>query len=361
MIDPHVHCRDWNWAYKDTVAHVLSVAERIGISGIFDMPNTEPVIASYDAAGRRLDDALRINSPVFYGLYVGLTSDPKQIKEAVRAWKSFFSDGSTRVGVVGLKLFAGKSVGDLSVVNEEDQKTVYRVLAEEGFSGVLAVHCEKESEMLDGIWDPYHPIPIAHCRARPSVAEYASVLDQIKFSGEVDFKGCLHIAHVSSNLSILAIKGAKEKGRIISCGVTPHHLLFDETKMMESDGILYKVNPPIRDCAENMLLWAYLKDGYIDWIETDHAPHTLAEKTGKVLDKSGKPSYASGIPSLVFYPYLLNRLAQEGFTPEQIVRITHRNIEDIFGINLPMTETRKDFKKIVGELCKEYDFFRFEQ
>jgi dihydroorotase len=253
-------------------------------------------------------------------------------------------------------MFAGRSVGDLSVTAEADQSLVYRVLAEEGFTGVVAVHCEKESEMHPELWNP--KIPVSHCRARPPEAEYASVLDQINFSGEVGFKGYLHIPHVSTNLSVHAVVEARKQGRKISMGVTPHHLLFSDERMMQPDGILYKVNPPLRDAVENMLLMNYLRDGAIDWIETDHAPHTFAEKTGKVLDEKGNPKYDSGIPSLVFYPRLIEVLVQNGFSQAQLDRITHTNIENVFGISLPKREIPSDVRRITLELANEYEFFK---
>jgi dihydroorotase-like cyclic amidohydrolase len=76
MIDPHVHCRDWGQSYKETIAHALSVAERVGLSGIFDMPNTSPPINSRALIEKRLSDARGVSSPVFYGIYAYSTPFP---------------------------------------------------------------------------------------------------------------------------------------------------------------------------------------------------------------------------------------------------------------------------------------------
>ena len=138
MIDPHVHCRDWSQSYKETVKHALFVAEKVGLSGIFDMPNTSPPINSKEAIKKRLTEADKIKSSVFYGIYAGLTSDKNQIKEVVKTWKELFPK------VVGLKMFAGHSVGNLGIVEEEEQKLVYQILAEKGYDGVLVIHCEKD-------------------------------------------------------------------------------------------------------------------------------------------------------------------------------------------------------------------------
>ena len=89
-IDSHVHCRDGKQAYKETVRHALAVAENAGVDAIFDMPNTEPPIITREQVIERLKLADSFNSNVFYGLYVGLTSDISQIKEAVKIHREFF-------------------------------------------------------------------------------------------------------------------------------------------------------------------------------------------------------------------------------------------------------------------------------
>lgn len=327
MIDPHVHCRDWGQDYKETISHALHVAERAGLSGIFDMPNTNPAIISRELIERRLMDAESVESPVFYGLYAGLTSNPQQIGEVVKAWEDYFPrEGERRVGVVGLKMFAGRSVGDLSVVGEEDQKRVYDVLTELGYEGVLAVHCEKESLMRPNLWDPSNPI--SHCYARPPEAEVESVRDQIEFARAVNFKGKLHIVHVSVPESVPLINGVRESGDLnISCGVTPHHIVLNQEFMRREDGLLYKVNPPLREKGLGRDLLELLRKNMIDFIETDHAPHTLNEKTSK--------PHMSGFPGFPFYNHFLNYLRQEGFDEEQIIGLTHRNINITFGLNLP--------------------------
>jgi dihydroorotase len=329
----------------------LYVAERAGLSGIFDMPNTDPAITTRKLAEERLELAKQANSPVFYGLYIGLTRNPEQIKEAVKSWRDLFSatgeiaeNNFGRVGIVGLKMYAGKSVGNLEIIKEEDQKTVYNTLANEGFDGVLAVHCEKESLFKPNLWNPSKPI--SHCYARPFNAEVESIKDQIKFSQAANFKGQLHICHVTNTDSVDLINEAKQEGRRISCGVTPHHCVLDEDSMKKKDGILYKVNPPLRryemktkqsllsilfspvnfpTFGSSFLLYD-LEGGQIDWIETDHAPHTLEEK-------SNAP-YMSGFPGLPYYPHFINHLKKEGFSEELLFKITHSNIEEVFKIGI---------------------------
>src|SRR3989344_7917598 len=129
FIDPHVHCRDGKQSYKETIAHALSVAERAGFTAIFDMPNTDPPIFTLQQAKERIELANKSKSPVWYGLYVGLTADKNQIMEAVKAYDSLQP-------VVGFKMFAGHSVGNLGV-KENEQQFVYETLAALGYTGVV--------------------------------------------------------------------------------------------------------------------------------------------------------------------------------------------------------------------------------
>jgi dihydroorotase-like cyclic amidohydrolase len=100
-----------------------------------------------------------------------------------------------------------------------------------------------------------------------------------------------------------------------------------------------------------------LYGGRIDWIETDHAPHTLAEKTGQVLDAAGKPIFASGIPVLPYYPHFIRYIRQNDWVSgERLNAITHENIANVFGVNdiIPNTKREPDYN-----LAKEYQFDAF--
>jgi len=337
-IDPHVHCRDFEQTQKETIAHALKVAESVGIGAIFDMPNTQPAITTRELIEKRLKLAEEANSNVFYGLYAGITADPKQIKEVVDCYNEFFPR------VIGLKLFAGHSVGNLGVIEEEKQNLVYKTLAELNYKGVLAVHCEKESFIKNNLFNPKKPI--THCLARPPVAEFESVKDQIKFAIKNNFKGNLHICHVSVPESVDLIKKAKDKLRI-SCAATPHHCLLNNEIMNSENGIMFKVNPPIRDFTLQRKILEMLKKGDIDFLETDHAPHTMKEKTEQFM---------SGIPQLPFYPKIIELLKKKGFSDKRIKEITLSRIQDIFRIDLEEKELT-----IGNDYSEDYCFNPYEK
>ncbi|MBR9704839.1 hypothetical protein GOV12_05485 [Candidatus Pacearchaeota archaeon] len=323
-IDPHVHCRDGKQSHKETVKHALEVCERAGVDAIFDMPNIDPPIANRDTVLDRLKLADLSNSKVFYGLYIGLTSDEGQIREAVSLWKELFPR------VVGLKMYAGKSVGDLAVIKYEDLDKVYKILSEVGFDGVLALHCEKESFVDNSLFNPEKPW--THNESRPFIAELSSVQDQIGLCIKNKFKGNLHICHVTVPESVDYIRYMKNKFKElrISCGVTPHHLFLNIDMMRSDNGLLMKVNPPVRDSLRQKTMLEYLKCGYIDFIETDHAPHTKEEKMG--------PPYMSGIPWLNKWPLFVDILRSKGIDDNLISDLTFNNVLKIYNININKTE-----------------------
>ena len=342
MIDPHLHLRDWAQAEKETVRHGLGVAQRAGLDAVFEMPNTDPPLTSRrtiegrlalaDAAGRGRAGC------IVHGLYAGLTSDAEQVREAVGAHRALFPR------VVGLKLYAGHSTGNMGIVTEEEQRALYRRLVKLRYRGVLAVHAEKEARM--SAWDPERPA--SHGLARPPEAEVSSVEDQIGFAAEEGFQGVLHIAHVSVPETLGLVRAARLR-RVpfrVTCGITPHHALLAMEDMNGPDGLLLKMNPPLRPRAMQEAMLQALMAGEIDWIETDHAPHTMRDKT---------EGYASGIPVLPFYPMFLAWLRRRGMSEAGLEALTHGNIERVFGFSVPRGQGRPEL-----DLAAEYPFDPFE-
>jgi len=337
-IDGHVHCRDEEWAYKETVAHALEVARDSKLSGIFDIINNPTPVTTRQRVLDRFVLAKEADSPVFYGVHILLTKNPDQIREAVETHKEFFPRSyKDRLGVVGVKMFAGKSVGDLTIGDPEEQKEVYRQLVKQGYKGVLVVHCEKGSEMYPELWNTSRPE--THCDARPEKAEFESIKDQFDFALKTKYPGRIHIAHVSSPKSVNLIYSYNQLLQV-SCGATPHHLLLNNKSQ---NGIEYKVNPPLRPLSSQKLLLEQFKIGMIDTLETDHAPHTLEEKL--------KGDGMSGIPGLSSWPFFIDILKEKGVNGYLIKKVGFENVNKIFGtqiqrINFP-------FKSHVGEYAFE--------
>ena len=350
MIDPHVHLRDWGQKAKETLRHGLSVAWRAGLDGVFEMPNTDPALITRETIMRRIDDAdaalASLRVPLFHGLYGGLTAEPRQIEEVVRAWHDLFPR------VVGLKMFAGHSTGDMGIVDREVQALVYRTLVELGYTGVLAVHCEKQSLLRPAEWASSRPV--SHARARPPAAEVASVDDQRELALAAGFAGTLHVCHISTPWALDVLHGKhgpapaggtpRHELRVTS-GLTPHHALLDAGMMEDGDGALLMTNPPLRPLPLPSLMLERLIGGGIDWIETDHAPHTRRDKT---------ESWACGLPGLPFYPRFIRLLAGVGVPRGRIDEMTHDAICRVFSLSLENRRREGDLR-LAGEY--EYDPF----
>lgn len=311
-IDPHVHCRDGKQSYKETIAHVLKLCDEQGVDIIFDMPNTDPPLLTERDVEERLALVPR-EGLARYRIYMGATADERQLRAAAQL-------ADQHGHVIGLKLYAGQSTGTLGLQHEQDQRNVYRILAEADYHGVLAVHAEKES-LFTRSFSAAHPA--SHSQARPPQAETASITDQIAFARTANFKGTLHICHISTAASLELVKAARAELNI-TCGVTPHHLLWSSSHMKGPEGLLYKVNPPLRELADNVALRQALKLGEIDWIETDHAPHPISEKL--------YAPFASGYPSLCLYRSLVEEILPYWGVNESIIKnITGAAIRRVFG------------------------------
>lgn len=321
-IDPHVHCRDWTQSYKETVTHALRVAAANGLSAIFDMPNTDPPITTEAHVLKRLQ-LVPADSPVWYGLYIAATADLSQVKEAARLV-------AKHEHVVGIKMFAGHSTGNLGVTDLTTQRNVFETLAGTGYQGVLFIHCEKESLMKPSLWDP--SVPYSHCLARPPEAEIESVKDMLRLAHESGFKGKLYLGHLSTPQAIDLANAAKKDLRVYSA-TTLHHLILHAELYKEKNGLLFKANPPLRPLAVVEELRKRVREGKVDCLETDHAPHSLDEKRS--------PPYMSGIPALPIYHKALVYLRDTLKIPAEILdRMTSTNIIKIFELeHLQLTET----------------------
>lgn len=351
MIDPHVHLRDGLQARKETIVHGLSVASLIGDQWVFDMPNCNPPLTTRDAIERRLEKAGEAiaylqkdtGRTIRYSLYAGLTSDEEEIGMAVRAWKDLFPH------VVGLKLFAGNSTGGMGQVTPGQQRHIYETLAKLGYTGVLAIHCEKESLLHPELEDPADFS--SHSLARPVEAEVESVRDQLTLSEEAGFQGTIHICHVSTIETVSLVQEAKRKGRKVTLASTPHHLLLNRD-MAKNHELYGKMNPPLRSEEERKALFQALLEGKIDWVETDHAPHTLSDK------EKG----ASGIPGFSGTLKLLMVLRTQGLPEDRLRELYGKNVLKAFGLRdmdifLPGEDECGDLA-VMAAACYPYDSFR---
>ncbi len=345
MIDPHVHLRDWNQKEKETIDHGLTVASRVQFTTLFDMPNTSPSLIFPHLVSRRIEEGSdaarsvseRYSREVHYAAYGGVTTDPSQLEALVSLHHHLFP------AMIGLKLFAGHSTGSMGIASVAQQREVYRTLSDTGYRGVVAVHCEKESLMSGDVFSPSDPS--SHLKARPREAEIASIEDQIRLVRGLPFRGTLHICHISTQEGIEMVSYERSRGMEITCGATAHHALMTGD-LLNTMGLLVKMNPPLRSEQDRKAVFNGLLNGDVDWIESDHAPHTRQEK------EEG----ASGIPGFQGTLHLIRALREAGITESALERLLGGRVNEVFrtafSVDVPSDSM---LEPLIDSLREEYD------
>jgi dihydroorotase len=280
-------------------------------------------------------------------VHIGLTPDVEQVKRAVEATRR-------EPRIIGMKAYWGKSTGDLSIVNQDEQHKVLETLAREGYRGVLASHCEKESRMNDKLYDEKHPITWSTF-CRPENAETESFDDIVGMAENVKFGGTVHVCHVSTTYVVDKIHNYKGALKL-SCGITPHHFMFDLYKLQGPYGVQFKCNPPLRSPDTRLGLEIRLFDDRISIIESDHAPHSEEDKHPE--DLKAKP--ASGVAAGLGWPYVARHLESVGVSSERVRALVFDNAVRLYGLDLEPREVNVDLKKL-KVLADSYPFDPFKE
>lgn len=258
LVDMHVHLREPGYSYKETIASGSRAAARGGFTTVCTMPNLNPAPDTMAHLQEQLDIIQR-DAVIEVLPYATITTERK---------------GSECVDFAGLAPHvAGFSDDGTGVQSDEVMQRAMQGVAAEGV--LLAAHCEVESLLNggyihDGGWCAEH----GH-KGICSESEWAEVKRDIEIA---ETTGCrLHVCHISTKESVELIREAKSRGVKVSCETAPHYLaLCDED--LKDEG-RYKMNPPLRSRADMEALRKGAADGTIDVIATDHAPHSVEEKS----------------------------------------------------------------------------------
>ncbi len=288
FIDLHVHAREdvsHTNDYKEDFTTAGEAAVHGGVVAFAEMPNcpVPPVDdASYDARA-----ALTTSSAVPILLYAGIGPATKPLSKKVP-----------------YKAFMGHSIGDLFFNTREELEAAISRYAGQWVS----FHCE-DPEIMDA-----HKGEKTHEERRPAEAELSAVDTALGLIEKYSLHG--KICHASTTGAVEKIAAAKKRGVNVTCEVAPHHLYFDETMFAAGAPVLFQVNPPIRQTRENRLaLIEALKDGRIDYLASDHAPHTIEEKKAGI----------SGMPHLdTFGAFTTWLMKEHGFRPADVARVSAR-------------------------------------
>lgn len=301
-IDPHVHLRDPGLTAKEDFSTGTLAAAFGGVGCVLDMPNTIPPTTSLanlmekkrTIAGKAWTD---------YGLFAGCILGGNQEEMAPHA--------------VGFKMFMGSSTGKLLVAEERDRARIGHAVKATG--KVLSVHAEEEAligkEREQDIRD--------HLRNRPYQAEVAAI-------DKLSALGCrVNVCHLSSAAGLSAASRYN-----FTKEVTAHHLFLDRDN---GRGAYAKVNPPLRTRDDRFALMQAFLDGKIDMLASDHAPHTIEDKSQEFdIAPSGMPGVETQVP-------LMLALVKKGALPlDVLVRAMAERPAEVFSLKKGRIEEGRD-------------------
>ena len=310
LIDPHVHLREPGLSYKETIKTGTLAASKGGYTTVFAMPNVNPPIDSVEhilAEKKIIEKDACIKVIPYASITKGQTGHGELVDfDSLSEYTFLFSDDGKGVQTGELMFEAMRKVKEVN--------------------GMVVAHCEDESELHggyvhEGMWakeNGYEGIN--------SASEYKQVIRDLQLSLET---GCqYHVCHISTKESVEAIRKYKALGAHVSAEVTPHHLLLCDEDIEGDDGS-FKMNPPLRSKQDQLALLAGLQDGTIDVIATDHAPHSLEEKSKGLKDS------AMGIVGLeTSFPLLYTHLVKKDkISLSRLIECMSTKCADIFGVD----------------------------
>lgn len=307
FVDVHVHLREPGFSYKETIKTGTLAAAHGGYTDICSMPNLKPVPDSLENLQKQLDIIGR-DSVINVHPYASITKNE-----------------------MGKELSDMENLADVAVAFSDDGRGVQSdemmraaMSKASSLNKIIAAHCEVNSLLKGGyIHDGEYAKQHGH-RGICSESEWKQIERDISLVRETGCK--YHVCHISAKESVELIRKAKAEGLSVSCETAPHYLVFNDSMLEESGK--FKMNPPIRSEADRQALIGGLQDGTIDMISTDHAPHSVEEKSAG-LEKS-----LMGIVGLeTSFPVLYTHLVKTGIiTLEKLVELMSVNPRKRFNL-----------------------------
>lgn len=306
VIDSQVHFREPGLEHKEDLETGARAAVMGGVTTVFEMPNTDPQTTTEGALDDKIARA-RHRMHCDFAFWVGGTHDNVEALPYLERLP----------GAAGVKVFMGSSTGSLLV---EDDDGVYEILRR--IRRRAAFHAEDE-EMLrarkhlrvEG--DPRsHPVwrsPEVALKATQRLVEIARRA-----------RARIHVLHITTKEEIAYLAGHKD---VATCEATPNHLTLVAPECYERLGAYAQMNPPVREIDHQEGIWSGIRDGVVDVLGSDHAPHTREEKD-KVYPAT--PSGMTGVQTLV--PIMLDHVANGRLTLERFVDLTSAGPKRLFGI-----------------------------
>ena len=305
--DVHVHFREPGFSYKETILTGSKAAARGGYTTVCTMPNLNPVPDSrenLDIQLKAIKEAGHINVIPYGSITVKEAGEELSDMEAIKDDVVAFSDD-------------GKGIQDEEMMRKA-------MLKAKELGKIIVAHCEVNDLLHGGyIHDGVYAKKHGH-KGICSESEWKEIERDVRLAKET---GCAyHVCHISTKESVDIIRKAKAEGVDVTCETGPHYLVMDENDLQE-DG-RFKMNPPLRSKEDRAALIEGIKDGTIDMIATDHAPHSAEEKS------KGLAGSAFGIVGLeTAFPLLYTKLVKEGIiTLDKLTKLLVFNPMERFGI-----------------------------
>ncbi|RMF72162.1 MAG: dihydroorotase [Alphaproteobacteria bacterium] len=306
VIDTQVHFREPGNEHKEDLETGSRAAVLGGVVAVFEMPNTSPPTTTAEALADKLRRA-RGRMWCDHAFYVGATA------ENVAALPEL----ERTPGVAGIKVFMGSSTGSLLI---PDDATLERVLT--AARRRVAIHAEDEDRLIarKGFIQPGQPA--SHPVWRDEETALRATRRVVALAERLHRR--IHVLHVTTAEEMAYLARHKEWA---SVEVTPQHLTLEAPDCYRRLGSLAQMNPPIRTRRHRAALWQGLRDGVVDVIGSDHAPHTREEKA------RAYPQSPSGMPGVqTLLPLLLHHHAQGRVTLQRLVDLTSAGPARLFGL-----------------------------
>ena len=297
VIDSQVHFREPGLEGKETLESGMLAAASGGVTSIFEMPNTNPLTITPETIQDKLNRASK-GAWTDYAFYLGGTMRTS----------SDLSDWENLKGVCGIKIFMGASTGDLVTATDKEVESVVS-----NGRRVIAVHAEDQMIMdrnQNNILGDSHDVGM-HCKWRSPESCLSATIRVVNLARKHNRR--VHILHITTEQEMEFLSKNKD---VASVELLANHLTLHAPECYERLGTLAQQNPPIREKKHQDALWTALNSGIVDIVASDHAPHTLDEKS-QTYPKS--PSGTPGVQTLV--PIMLNHVNNGKLTLAKLVSL----------------------------------------
>lgn len=305
VIDTQVHFREPGLTHKEDLESGSRSAVMGGVTGVFEMPNTNPLTTSRET----FFEKIRLGTHRMhcdFAFYIGGTHDNVgELAELERL-----------PGCAGIKVFMGSSTGSLLVPDDDGVEAILRAISRRA-----AFHSEDEYRLEErkGLRVPGDPA--SHPVWRDPEAALRSTKRLVALARKTGKR--IHVLHISTAEEMVFLADHKD---VASVEVTPHHLTLDETAYTRL-GTYAQMNPPVRDAAHRAGIWAGVANGVADILGSDHAPHTREEKDHPYPQSH---SGMTGVQTLV--PIMLDHVHAGRMSLERFVDMTSAGPNRLFGI-----------------------------